>query len=63
MNLWCLRYALLDLILRTIEALSVLDDYSQQICLNKELLQLLKELIELPDKTEVSYTVLAKITI
>ncbi|KAG8387563.1 hypothetical protein BUALT_Bualt02G0034400 [Buddleja alternifolia] len=48
------RYTVLDLILRTIEALSILDDYSQEIYLNKELLQLLKELIQLPDKFEVA---------
>lgn len=44
---------MLDLILRTVEALSTMDDYSQEICQNKEFLQLLKELIELPDKFEV----------
>ncbi|KAL0369582.1 UNVERIFIED_CONTAM: hypothetical protein Sangu_0276300 [Sesamum angustifolium] len=48
------RYPVLDLILRTIEALSTMDDYSQEICLNRELLQLVKELIKLPDKFEVA---------
>ncbi|KAL2485618.1 ARM repeat superfamily protein [Abeliophyllum distichum] len=48
------RYAVLELILRTIEALSVIDEYSEQICLNKELFQLLNELIKLPDKIEVA---------
>ncbi|KAL3850351.1 hypothetical protein ACJIZ3_012233 [Penstemon smallii] len=48
------RYSLLDLILRTIEALSIIDDYSQEICQNKELLEILKELIKLPDKIEIS---------
>ncbi|EYU36996.1 hypothetical protein MIMGU_mgv1a010288mg [Erythranthe guttata] len=48
------RYTVLDLILRAIEVLSTMDNYSQEICLNKELLQLAKELIELPDKYEVS---------
>ncbi|KAL8057749.1 hypothetical protein ABFX02_04G204100 [Erythranthe guttata] len=47
------RYTVLDLILRAIEVLSTMDNYSQEICLNKELLQLAKELIELPDKFEV----------
>lgn len=49
----CIRYAVLDLILRTIEALSVVDEYSQQLCQNKELFQLLNELVKLPDKIEV----------
>ncbi|GER39713.1 ARM repeat superfamily protein [Striga asiatica] len=48
------RYAVLDLILRAIEALSTMDEYSQEICLNKELLQLIRDLIELPDKFEVA---------
>ncbi|KAL0436351.1 UNVERIFIED_CONTAM: protein saal1 [Sesamum radiatum] len=48
------RYPVLDLILRAIEALSTMDDYSQEICLNRELLQLVKELIKLPDKFEVA---------
>ncbi|KAK4440662.1 protein saal1 [Sesamum alatum] len=48
------RYPVLDLILRTIEALSTIDDCSQGICLNRELLQLVKELIKLPDKFEVA---------
>ncbi|CAA2955623.1 saal1 isoform X1 [Olea europaea subsp. europaea] len=48
------RYAVLDLILRTIEALSVVDGYSQQLCQNKELFQLLNELVKLPDKIEVA---------
>lgn len=43
----------MDLILRAIEALSTMDDYSEEICLNNELVQLVKELIELPDKSEV----------
>ncbi|KAL6516727.1 hypothetical protein OROGR_020032 [Orobanche gracilis] len=48
------RYTVLDSVLRAIEALSTMDDYSQEICLNKELLQLVKELIELPDKFEIA---------
>ncbi|MCD9641201.1 hypothetical protein HAX54_027270 [Datura stramonium] len=46
------RYSILDLILQTVEALSVIDDYSQEICSNKELLQLLVQLIKHPDKAE-----------
>ncbi|GFP95377.1 protein saal1 [Phtheirospermum japonicum] len=48
------RYTVLDSVLRAIEALTTMDDYSQEICLNKELMQLVKELIELPDKFEVA---------
>ncbi|CAA0815008.1 ARM repeat superfamily protein [Striga hermonthica] len=48
------RYAVLDLVLRAIEALSTMDEYSKEICLNKELLQLIRDLIELPDKFEVA---------
>ncbi|TMW97174.1 hypothetical protein EJD97_006072 [Solanum chilense] len=46
------RYSILDLILQTVEALSVIDDYSQEICSNKELFQLLVQLIKHPDKAE-----------
>ncbi|KAL3616066.1 hypothetical protein CASFOL_040360 [Castilleja foliolosa] len=48
------RYSVLDSVLRAIEALSTMDDYSQEICQNKELMQLVKELIELPDNFEVA---------
>lgn len=46
------RYSILGLILQTVEALSVIDDYSQEICSNKELFQLLVQLIKHPDKAE-----------
>ncbi|XP_049343756.1 uncharacterized protein LOC125808026 isoform X2 [Solanum verrucosum] len=46
------RYSILDSILQTVEALSVIDDYSQEICSNKELFQLLVQLIKHPDKAE-----------
>ncbi|KAM7528039.1 hypothetical protein LguiB_031449 [Lonicera macranthoides] len=46
------RYSVLDLILRTVEALSVIDGYSQELCSNKSLFQLLKDLVKLPDKIE-----------
>ncbi|XP_047968225.1 protein saal1 isoform X2 [Salvia hispanica] len=48
------RYSVLDLILRTIEELSTMDNCSEEICENKELLQLARELIDLPDKFEVA---------
>jgi len=48
------RYCILDLILRTIEALSVIDDYSQEISSNGELFRLLIDLVKLPDKIEVA---------
>ncbi|XP_059663371.1 uncharacterized protein LOC132309035 [Cornus florida] len=48
------RYSVLDLILRTIEALSVINDYSQEISSNKELFHLLKDLVKLPDKIEIA---------
>ncbi|KAG5602816.1 hypothetical protein H5410_034186 [Solanum commersonii] len=46
------RYSILDSILQTVGALSVIDDYSQEICSNKELFQLLVQLIKHPDKAE-----------
>lgn len=49
----CFRYSILDFILRTIEALSVLDDYSREICSNKEVFWLVSDLVRLPDKAEV----------
>ncbi|XP_057484499.1 uncharacterized protein LOC130770883 isoform X2 [Actinidia eriantha] len=48
------RYCVLDLILRTIEALSVLDDYSQEFSSNMELFRLLVDLVKFCDKTEVA---------
>ncbi|KAL5709667.1 hypothetical protein ACHQM5_020330 [Ranunculus cassubicifolius] len=48
------RYPVLDTILRVIEALSALDNYSKLISSNKELLQLIYDLLTLPDKVEVS---------
>ncbi|KAM3374225.1 protein saal1 [Capsicum galapagoense] len=50
------RCSILDLILQTIEALSVIDDYSQEICSNKELFQLLVQLIKHPDKAEFAHS-------
>ncbi|GAV76725.1 hypothetical protein CFOL_v3_20198 [Cephalotus follicularis] len=48
------RYSVLDIILRAIEALSVQDGHSQEICLNKELFELVCNLVKLPDKVEVA---------
>lgn len=48
------RYPVTDLVLRTAEALSVYDDYSQGLCSSKELFRLLIDLIKLPDKIEVA---------
>ncbi|XP_047168019.1 protein saal1 isoform X1 [Vigna umbellata] len=47
------RYSILDLILRAIEALSILDDHSQEICSSTELFQLICDLVKFPDKVEV----------
>ncbi|KAK7261268.1 hypothetical protein RIF29_27577 [Crotalaria pallida] len=47
------RYSILELILRAIEALSVIDDHSQEICSSKELFQLVCDLVKFPDKVEV----------
>lgn len=44
---------ILDVILRAVEALSVMDGYSQEISSNKELFQAVLDLIKLPDKGEV----------
>ncbi|KAF2300723.1 hypothetical protein GH714_015334 [Hevea brasiliensis] len=48
------RYAVLDVILRAIEALSNLDGNSLEICFNKELFQLVCDLFKLPDKVEIA---------
>ncbi|XP_007015994.2 PREDICTED: protein saal1 [Theobroma cacao] len=48
------RYSVLDVILRALEALCVIDGYSQEICSNKEFFQLVCDLIKFPDKVEVS---------
>lgn len=48
------RYPVLDIILRAIEALSVTDDHSHRISSNKELIGLVRDLVKLPDKMEVS---------
>ncbi|BBN67780.1 ARM repeat superfamily protein, partial [Prunus dulcis] len=46
------RYPILDVILRSIEALSVIDGHSQEICSNKDLFRLVCDLVKLPDKVE-----------
>ncbi|XP_010535642.1 PREDICTED: uncharacterized protein LOC104810888 isoform X2 [Tarenaya hassleriana] len=48
------RYPVLDIILRAIEALSVIDIYSREICSSKEIFQLVCDLVKLQDKAEVS---------
>ncbi|CAO2814614.1 unnamed protein product [Amaranthus hypochondriacus] len=48
------RYPALDSVLRAIEALSVMDDYSEGICSNKEVFQMAMELIKIPEKLEIS---------
>ena len=50
----CIRYPVLDIILRAIEALTVTDSYSQELCLSKKLIHLLATLIKLGDKIEVA---------
>lgn len=47
------RFSILDVILRVVEALSTIDGYSQEISSNKELFQLVSDLVKLPDKVEV----------
>ncbi|KAF5182355.1 Arm repeat superfamily protein, partial [Thalictrum thalictroides] len=47
-------YSVLDTLLRVLEALSVLDNHSEVISSSEELLQLIYNLIKLPDKFEVS---------
>ncbi|CAI9272899.1 unnamed protein product [Lactuca saligna] len=48
------RYPVLDIILRAIEALTVIDSYSQELCSSKKLVHLLATLIKLGDKIEVA---------
>ena len=49
-----LRSSVLDLVLRLVEALFVLDNYSQVISSNEELFHLVCRVVKLPDKFEVS---------
>ncbi|XP_039044833.1 protein SAAL1-like isoform X2 [Hibiscus syriacus] len=48
------RYPVLDVILRALEALCVIDVYSLEICSNKDFFQLVCDLIKFPDKVEIS---------
>ncbi|KAK8700590.1 hypothetical protein V6N13_018983 [Hibiscus sabdariffa] len=48
------RYPVLDVILRALEALCIIDVYSLEICSNKEFFRLVCDLIKFPDKVEVS---------
>lgn len=48
------RYSILDAILRAVEALSGIEEHSQEFCSNKKLFQLVCELVKLPDAFEVS---------
>ncbi|KAL7614143.1 hypothetical protein Lser_V15G07970 [Lactuca serriola] len=48
------RYPVLDIILRAIEALTVIDSCSQELCSSKKLVHLLATLIKLGDKIEVA---------
>lgn len=49
-----LRSTVLDLVLRLVEALSVIDNYSQAISSNEELFHLVCCVVKLSDKFEVS---------
>lgn len=51
--LYNFRFLILDVILHAVEALSTIDGYSQEISSNKELFQLVSDLVKLPDKVEV----------
>lgn len=48
------RYAVLDLILHAVEALSTNDDFSKEMCSKKELFGMVSDLVRLPDKVEVA---------
>ncbi|KAK9158753.1 hypothetical protein Scep_005327 [Stephania cephalantha] len=48
------RYSVLDMILQVLEALSVIEDFSDSISSSNKLLQLVFYLVKLPDKVEVS---------
>lgn len=47
------RHSILDVILRAVETLSGIEEHSQEICSNKELFQLVCDLVKLPDAFEV----------
>lgn len=47
-------YSALDAILRAIETLSAIDDYSKEICSKKELFLMAIDLVKVPEKIEIS---------
>lgn len=47
------RLSILDVLLRAIEAISIIDGPSQEISSNKELFYLVCALVKFPDKAEV----------
>ncbi|KAK9124014.1 hypothetical protein Sjap_013616 [Stephania japonica] len=48
------RYSVLDMILQVLEALSVIEDFSDSISSSNKLSQLVFDLVKVPDKVEVS---------
>lgn len=55
-----IRYPALASVLRAIEALSMMYDYSEGMCSNKEVLQMAMELIKIPEKLEVNIEIFCK---
>lgn len=49
------RHSILDVILRAVEALSGNEEHSRELCSNKELFQLVRDLVKLPDAFEVQF--------
>ncbi|XP_038901476.1 uncharacterized protein LOC120088329 isoform X2 [Benincasa hispida] len=57
------RHSILDVILRTAEALSGLEEHSQEICSNKELFELVCDLVKLPDAFEVPSSCISSVVL
>lgn len=49
------RHSILDVILRAVETLSGIEEHSHELCSNKELFQLVRDLVKLPDAFEVQF--------
>lgn len=57
------RHSILDVILRAVETLSGIEEHSQEICSNKELFQLVCDLVKLPDAFEVSSSCISAVVL
>ncbi|XP_050947748.1 uncharacterized protein LOC103497988 isoform X2 [Cucumis melo] len=57
------RHSILDVILRAVETLSGIEEHSHELCSNKELFQLVRDLVKLPDAFEVSSSCISAVVL